>query len=134
MSEQTFVCDECQRTLPRWMKHEGRTCAQCADNADANWDEPATSEDANDTADTSNPEGEATVGSLLDTPSEQEATDTPSDSETTTGSHIVAPMWDTTLDTEAFERATDQTATTTDETEAASNPLDNSALNVEVEA
>lgn len=124
MSEQTFVCDECQRTLPRWMNYEGRTCTQCADNTDANWDESATSEDANDTADTGDPEGEGAGGSLLDTTSEQEANETASDSETATGSHIVAPMWDTTLSTEAIERATDQTVHTTDETGTASNPLD----------
>ncbi|OYR93872.1 hypothetical protein DJ71_02440, partial [Halorubrum sp. E3] len=121
MSEQTFVCDECQRTLPRWMKHEDHTCAQCADNADANWDDPATSGDANDA---DNLEGEDTVGPLLDTPPEKEANDTPSKSETATGSHIIAPMWDTTLDTDAIESATDQNVTTTDEIGAASNPLD----------
>lgn len=124
MSGETFVCDECQRKLPAWMKHEGRTCAQCADNADANWNRASSSEDADDIANTGDPEGKGAVSSLFDSLSDGEANNTATDSKTATGSHVVAPMWDTTLDTEAIERATDQTVTATDETETASNPLD----------
>lgn len=120
----TFTCNDCERTLPRWMETTNEICSQCADSDNGDrWD--------NDSADSTSPDSgnsdDEDVTQLIETTDLDVQDDdevAPENSTTDTSNHAVAPMWNGEYNFSSLKEAKENANVTESESSDTDDPLD----------
>lgn len=120
-TNKTFACEDCERTLPRWMEAEAEVCSQCVDaDDDTEWGASNGSEEEADSGNLELDNIEVTTAPAAadeDEPNQDAA-------ESGSTQHAVQPLWDDSEDFSAYEEALEESSTDVTSTSESTDPLD----------